>query len=72
MIAAIIVLSFLVLVSFVCIGVLGGYLVRQYLEENPPVYTSHPELWDPETGKLIVDSQILAIRTERESGDNDY
>lgn len=69
MITAIIVLSFLVLLSFICIGVLGGYLIRQYLEDNPPMYTSHPELWDPKTGKLIVDSDILAIRVDHEAGD---
>ena len=68
MIAAIITLSIFVLVAFLGIGVIGGYLVRQYFEENKPVYTSHPELWDSETGKLIVDSEILAIRVENESG----
>jgi hypothetical protein len=65
---AIITLSILVLVAFLGIGVITGYLVRQYFEENKPVYTSHPELWDRETGKLIVDSEILAIRVENESG----
>ena len=69
MIAAVILLSILVLLSFVCIGVLGGYLIRQYLEDNPPLYKTHPELWDPQTGKLIVDSEILAIRVEKESGE---
>lgn len=71
MITAIIVLSVLVLFSFVCIGILGGYLVRQYLEENPPLYTSHPELWDPETGKLIVDSEMLAIRVEHKADETE-
>lgn len=65
--AAILILSILVLVSFMAIGIITGYLVRQYFEENKPIYTSHPELWDRETGKLIVDSDILAIRV-----DNDY
>jgi hypothetical protein len=65
---AIITLSILVLVAFLGIGVITGYLVRQYFEENKPVYTSHPELWDSETGKLIVNSKILAIRVENESG----
>jgi hypothetical protein len=65
---AIITLSILVLVAFLGIGVITGYLVRQYFEENKPVYTSHPELWDSETGKLIVNSEILAIRVENESG----
>lgn len=64
--AAILLLSILVLVSFLAIGVITGYLVRQYFEENKPVYTSHPELWDRETGKLIVDSDILAIRVDNE------
>lgn len=67
MLAAILLLSILVLVSFMAIGVIIGYLVRQYFEENKPIYTSHPELWDRETGKLIVDSDILAIRIENES-----
>lgn len=62
--AAIIIISILVLASFLMIGVIAGYLVRQYFEENKPVYTSHPELWDKETGKLIVDSDILAIRVD--------
>lgn len=62
--AAILTLSVLVLVSFMAIGVIVGYLVRQYFEENKPVYTSHPELWDKDTGKLIVDSDILAIRVD--------
>jgi hypothetical protein len=66
--ATILTLSVLVLVSFMAIGVIVGYLVRQYFEENKPIYTSHPELWDPETGRLIVDSDILAIRVENESG----
>jgi hypothetical protein len=64
MLAAIFILSILVLVSFLSIGVIVGYLVRQYFEENKPVYTTHPELWDPLTGKLIVDSEILAIKVE--------
>jgi hypothetical protein len=67
MLAAILILSFLVLISFVSIGVIVGYLVRQYFEENKPIYTSHPELWDRDTGKLIVDSDILAIRVENDS-----
>lgn len=62
--AIILVLSILVLVSFLAIGTIVGYLIRQYFEENKPVYTSHPELWDKETGKLIVDSDILAIRVD--------
>jgi hypothetical protein len=66
--ATILTLSVLVLVSFMAIGVIVGYLVRQYFEENKPIYTSHPELWDPATGRLIVDSDILAIRVENESG----
>lgn len=65
--ATILILSFLVLVSFVSIGIIVGYLVRQYFEENKPIYKSHPELWDRETGKLIVDSDIIAIRVENES-----
>jgi hypothetical protein len=74
--AAILVLSILTLVSFLSIGVIVGYLVRQYFEENKPIYTSHPELWDRETGKLIVDSDILAIRVENDAdvsflGDDD-
>lgn len=69
MLAAVIILSLLVLVSFVSMGVIVGYLVRQYFEENKPVYTSHPELWDKDTGKLIVDSDILAIRVD---SDTDY
>jgi hypothetical protein len=64
MLAAIFILSILVLVSFLAIGVIVGYLVRQYFEENKPVYTTHPELWDKDTGKLIVDSEILAIKVE--------
>jgi hypothetical protein len=66
--ATILTLSVLVLVSFMAIGVIVGYLVRQYFEENKPIYTSPPELWDPATGRLIVDSDILAIRVENESG----
>jgi hypothetical protein len=66
--ATILTLSVLVLVSFMSIGVIVGYLVRQYFEENKPIYTSHPELWDRETGKLIVDSDILAIRVENDGG----
>jgi cell division protein FtsL len=76
--AVILILSILVLVSFLAIGIIVGYLVRQYFEENKPVYTSHPELWDKETGKLIVDSDILAIRVDSdfeflpdEDGDDD-
>lgn len=65
--AAILILSILVLVSFLSIGIIVGYLVRQYFEENKPIYTSHPELWDRETGKLIVDSDILAIRVDNDS-----
>jgi hypothetical protein len=62
--AAILTLSVLVLVSFMVIGIIIGYLVRQYFEENKPVYTTHPELWDKETGKLIVDSNMLAITVD--------
>lgn len=69
MLAAVIILSLLVLVSFVSLGAIVGYLVRQYFEENKPIYTSHPELWDKDTGKLIVDSDILAIRVD---SDADY
>lgn len=65
--ATILILSILVLVSFLSIGIIVGYLVRQYFEENKPIYTSHPELWDRETGKLIVDSDILAIRVDNDS-----
>ncbi len=65
--AAILVLSVLVLVSFMAIGIIVGYLVRQYFEENEPIYTSHPELWDPQTGKLLDVSELLAIRVENDS-----
>lgn len=72
MLAAVIILSFLVLVSFVFTGAIVGYLVRQYFEENKPIYTSHPELWDRDTGKLIVDSDILAIRVDRDTDISEY
>jgi hypothetical protein len=64
LVVAILTLSILVLASFLAIGIIVGYLVRQYFEENKPVYTSHPELWDKDTGKLIVDSDIFAIRVD--------
>lgn len=65
--AAVIFLSIFVLVAFLAIGTITGYLVRQYFEENRPIYTTHPELWDPDTGKLIVDSNILALRVDHDS-----
>ena len=67
MVIAILTLSVLLLFSFLGLGLIVGYLVRQYFEDHRPIYTSHPELWDKETGELIVDSNILAIRV-----DNDY
>lgn len=70
--AAIIILTIFVLVAFLAIGTITGYLVRQYFEENRPIYTTHPELWDPETGKLIVDSNILAIRVDSDSDSDAY
>lgn len=70
--AAIIILTVFVLVAFLAIGTITGYLVRQYFEENRPIYTTHPELWDPETGKLIVDSNILAIRVDSDSDSDAY
>jgi hypothetical protein len=66
--AAILVLSVLVLTAFMAIGIIVGYLVRQYFEENKPIYTSHPELWDPETGRLLDVSEMLAIRVENDGG----
>lgn len=64
MLAAILLLSILVLVAFLAIGIIAGYLVRQYFEENKPYYSTHPELWDKDTGKLIVDADILAVRVD--------
>ncbi len=63
MLAAVICLATLCCVLTVTMGVVVGYLVRQYIQDTTPQY-SHPECFD-ENGNLIPD-QVIAFRFEGE------
>jgi hypothetical protein len=61
MLAAIICLSTLCVVLTLGLGVVVGYLVRQYITDVTPQY-SHPEMFD-ENGNPLPD-EIIAFRFE--------
>jgi hypothetical protein len=65
MLAVALTLGTLISIMFFFVGVLCGWMVKQYLiERNYTAYT-HPEMFD-ENGNVIPD-EILAVRFE-----NDY
>jgi hypothetical protein len=66
MLAALIVVSVLLLISYLFIGLIVGWLAKDYLKSKGYVY---PELFD-ENGNILPD-EILAVRFEN-SYDDDY
>ena len=69
MLAAILVLTILVVMLTLMVGVLAGWVVKTYLEDHPPsTWTPHPELFNAD-GTLIPQTELLAIRVD---GDVDY
>lgn len=61
MLAAVICLSVLCVVLTLGLGVVVGYLYRQYITDITPQY-SHPECFD-ENGNLLPD-EVIAFRFE--------
>lgn len=61
MLAAVICLSVLCVVLTLGLGVIVGYLYRQYITDITPQY-SHPECFD-ENGNLLPD-EVIAFRFE--------
>lgn len=69
MLAAILVLTVLVVFLTLLVGVLAGWVVKTYFEDNPPsTWTPHPEIFNAD-GTLIPQTELLAIRVD---GDIDY
>lgn len=69
MLAAILVLTVLVVFLTLLTGVLAGWVVKTYFEEHPPsTWTPHPELFNAD-GTLIPQTELLAVRVD---GDIDY
>ena len=69
MLAAILVLTILVVMLTLMVGVLAGWVVKTYLEDHPPsTWTLHAELFNAD-GTLIPQTELLAVRVD---GDIDY
>jgi len=60
---AIIALSVLLLISYLFIGIIVGWLANHHFKRN-----THPEMFD-ENGNLLPD-EILAVRFENTYGDD--
>jgi hypothetical protein len=67
MLAAILVLFTIVILLTLMVGLLIGWTIKTYFEENPPsTWTPHPELFNAD-GTLIPQTEMLAIRVEGDS-----
>jgi hypothetical protein len=69
MLAAILVLTTIVVMLALVVGVLVGWVIKTYFEDHPPsTWTPHPELFNA-NGTLIPQTELLAIRVD---GEIDY
>lgn len=71
MLAAILLLTVLVVLLTLSVGLTFGWLIRSYLEDHPPsTWTPHPELFNAD-GTLIPSGELLAVRVDGEVNYND-
>jgi len=69
MLAVSLVLGSFLTILFLIVGVIGGWVAREYMMNYQEVAKIHPEFFD-NNGNIIPD-EVIAFRFENESYDND-
>ena len=69
MLAVSLVLGSFLTILFLIVGVIGGWVAREYMMNYQEVTKIHPEFFD-NNGNIIPD-EVIAFRFENESYDND-